>query len=442
MLTNQGRLLVLAGIFLLFWGSSFTNYYFAILGVAMLFMAVVSFPSFQATVNMKDVMVQRFIDKEKTFVDDFVHIKLRITNNGARRIDYLEIFDVFPGDETFKLVLGDNTIGTRIDPGESITFSYILQPKQRGEYRIGPCRVITKDRSGFNFEEKELETYTTLLVYPTYEDVRRMKSFATRRREGMVFGSHRTRQKGMGSEFYGIRSYTTDDEYRRIDWKASARQGKLMIREFESEKNIRVMIFLDASSSMVSGSKFDNKLEYAIRASLLLTHLALERKDQVGLIVFSDRLHYYIEPKSSSGQFFRILEVLARVEGTGKKNLYGAIDYVVKRLKKDSFFFILTDMEEASQFFMQAITLARSYDNEVVLISPFGPFFEAGKLEGVDLALLEAISEELWERREKIKSQIQRLEVMDVVDVSPQDFFPTVITEYLNAKKKGGAGIV
>jgi uncharacterized protein (DUF58 family) len=107
---------------------------------------------------------------------------------------------------------------------------------------------------------------------------------------------------------------------------------------FESEKNIRVMIFLDASSSMVSGSKFDNKLEYSIRAALLLAHLAIERRDQVGLIVFSDRLHYYIEPKASEGQFFRILEVLARVEGSGKKNLYGAVDYVTKRMKKDSFF--------------------------------------------------------------------------------------------------------
>ena len=76
MLTNRGRVLVLAGIFLIFWGYSFVNYYLAILGVAMLFMAAVSHPSFQASVSMEDVDIQRFIDKEKTFVDDFIHIKL------------------------------------------------------------------------------------------------------------------------------------------------------------------------------------------------------------------------------------------------------------------------------------------------------------------------------------------------------------------------------
>lgn len=407
----------------------------------MLFMAVVSYPTFQSSVQMKDIELKRFIDKDKSFVDDFVHIKIKIRNNGSRKIDFLEVFDVFPGDGSFKLILGENTIGTRVDAGETLTFSYILQTKQRGEYRLGPCRVILKDRSGFIFEEKELEEFTTLLVYPTYEDVRRMKSFASRRREGMIFGSHRTRQKGMGSEFYGIRSYTAGDEYRRIDWKASARTGKIMIREFESEKNIRVMIFLDASSSMVSGSKFNNKLEYSIRAALLLSHLALGRRDHVGLIVFSDKLHYYIEPSSSSGQQWRILEILARVEGSGKKNLYGAIDYVVKRLKKDSYFFILTDMEESSQFFLQAILLARSYDNEVILISPFGPFFEAQTAKTVDLALLEAISEELWERRSEFKKQIGRMDV-NAIDVSPQDFFPRVIQEYLEAKKKGGAGLI
>jgi uncharacterized protein (DUF58 family) len=214
-----------------------------------------------------------------------------------------------------------------------------------------------------------------------------------------------------------------------------------MIREFESEKNIRVMIFLDASSTMVSGSKFDNKLEYSIRAALMLTHLALDRRDHVGMIVFSDKLHYYIEPRTGSGQKWRILEALARVEGSGKKNLYGAIDYVVKRMKKDSFFFIISDMEESSKFFVQALMLARSYNHEVILITPFGPFFEAHVTKSVDIALLEAISEELWERRATLKSQIGKMEI-DAIDVSPQDFFPTVIQEYMKAKKKGGAGLV
>ena len=434
-------MLVLAGIFFLFWGSAFTNYYLAILGVGMLFMAVVGIPAFQGSVQMKDVEVRRELDKDKSFVDDFVHIKIKVRNNGSRRIDFIKVVDIFPGDGSFKLILGENKMGTRIDPGETMTFSYILQCKQRGEYRLGPLRAVLKDRSGFIFEEKELEEFTKLLIYPSYEDVRRLKSFATRRREGMIYGSHRTRQKGMGSEFYGIRLYTSDDEFRRIDWKASARTGKMMIREFESEKNIRVMIFLDASSSMVSGDKFNNKLEYSIRAALILAHLALERRDHVGLIVFSDKLQYYIELRASTGQKWRMLEALARVEGSGKKNLYGAIDYVVKRLKKDSYFFVLTDMEESSKFFLDALTLARSYHHEVILVSPFGPFFEAQVAKTTDLALLEAISEELWERRVNIKRQIGKMEI-ETIDVSPQDFFPTVIQEYLKAKKKGGAGLV
>ena len=136
-----------------------------------------------------------------------------------------------------------------------------------------------------------------------------------------------------------------------------------------------------------------------------------------------------------------MLEALARVEGSGKKNLYGAIDYVVKRLKKDSYFFVLTDMEESSKFFLDALTLARSYHHEVILVSPFGPFFEAQVAKTTDLALLEAISEELWERRVNIKRQIGKMEI-ETIDVSPQDFFPTVIQEYLKAKKKGGAGLV
>ncbi|MHA1832278.1 MAG: DUF58 domain-containing protein [Candidatus Helarchaeota archaeon] len=443
MFTRHGRTVLMIGIICLLLGLGFYIYFLTILGSILIFSAVIGYPFYYYSLNLKDVQIIREIDKTKSFVDDYIMVKLTVKNNGNKSIDFLEVEDKIP-PLAFKIVLGENKISTRLDGKSEIKFSYVLYLRMRGEFKIGPTRIRIKDRLGYLVEEQEIPEYTPLLVYPTFEDVRRMEAFASRRRQGLIFGAHRTKQKGMGTEFFGLREYIEGDEFRRIDWKATARSRKPMIREFETEKNIRVIIFLDASKTMTSGSVYNNKLEYSIRAALLLSKLALERHDQVGLVVYSDKVKFFIEPRGGPNQFWRILEVLARVKAEGSKKIYNAADFTIKRVKKDSFIFILSDMEDISRYFVSAVLLLKSYKHEVIVISPFGPWFEVNvfaDLDPIDMALLEAISEEAWGKRVKIQEKIKRLET-DVLNVSPQDYFPLIITEYLKCKKRGGSGIV
>jgi len=443
MFTRHGRKVLMIGVFCLLIGLGYYIYFLAILGTILIFSAVVNYPFFYSSINLKDVEIIRELDKQKSFVDDYLLVKITVRNNGNKSIDYLEIEDKIP-PLAFNVVLGENKISTRLDAKSEIKFSYVLYIRLRGEFKIGPTKIRIKDRLGYLVEEQEITKYTTLLIYPTYDDVRRMEAFATRRRQGLIFGAHRTKQKGIGTEFSGIREYIVGDEFRRIDWKATARTGSPMIREFETEKNIRVIILLDASKTMISGSIYDNKLEYSIRAALLLSKLALERHDQVGLIVYANNVKFFIEPRGGPNQFWRILEVLSRIKAEGNKKIYNAADFLIKRIHKDSFIFVISDMEDISRYFISAIMLLKSYKHEVIVISPFGPWFEASALadmDDIDRALLEAISEESWEKRVKIQERIKRIET-NVLNVSPQDFFPLIITEYLNCKKKGGSGLV
>ncbi|MHA1380557.1 MAG: DUF58 domain-containing protein [Candidatus Helarchaeota archaeon] len=436
MLTNRARILILAGLFFLFLGLSFTNFYLIFLGVFCLLGSVISIPVFEYSVNLKDIEFWRELDKEKVFSGDYIHVTLKLRNIGKKNYEFIEVHDIFP--ENFLLVLGENWIGTRLDKGQEVEYSYVLMAKNRGAYNLGPTQVIIRDRLGFHFESSKVKNITEMIVYPSYKDVRRMKAFASRRRQGLMFGVHTTRQKGLGSEFYGIRPYMTSDEYKRIDWKATAKTGKPMVREFESEKNIRFMILLDASSTMSRGKIEEDKLEYSIRASVLLANLAQERRDSIGLMIFSDKLHYFLTPKPGKDYFFKMLDNLSQVQASGKKVLYQAMEYAVHRLPKASFFFILTDMEDIRDEFIEAIQLARSYNHNIVIISPFGPWFEVKpeELSSVDRALSQAIAEELWEKRLELIKKLARLEV-NVINVSPADYFPTVISEFLKAKKKG-----
>ncbi|MGQ9720184.1 MAG: DUF58 domain-containing protein [Candidatus Jordarchaeum sp.] len=438
MLTPRGAVFIVSGVFCLAFGFSTVNYYLVLLGIFLILGSVISMPYFELAVDLENIEITRTIDKEKVFAEDFVFVTVTVENKGKLRIDYLEIFDTYP--EIFTLILGKSIMTTRLDPGEKKVFSYVLQCRRRGVHKIGPFKLVVHDRLGLHFEQKTFEIYTELLIYPSYQDVRKMEAMGGQRTLGRIFGMHKTKQKGMGTEFFGIRNYFPMDEYRRIDWKATARTGDLMMREFEIEKNIKIMVLLDTSASMGGGLPDNTKLDYSIRAAVLLAKLALERRDEVGIVAFSNKVHIYVKPRMGKEYFYHILEALAIVEPQGGLRIMEVMEWVLKRTPKRSFFVLLTDLEESRGELINACKLARAHKNSVLVISPFGPWFEAypGELTPVQRALTEAISEELLEQRKKIIDELVRMDI-GVIDVSPDDFLPAVVSQYLKAKKKGVA---
>ena len=279
MFTSRGQILVLGGVFFLTSGFAFINYYLVTLGIFLIIASVINLPFFKGTDLKNMVKIERTIDREKIFARDFINVSVKIMNKSRQRIDYFEFLDNVP--RTFNVILGKNMIATQLNPKSSINFSYILQPRLRGEYEIGPSKITLYDRLRLNSENIKFDNITSLLVYPPYDDVRRYGQITQKRVLGVLFGAHKAKDKGIGMDFFGIRRYDPSDELRWVDWKASAKTGKLMTREYETERNIKIMIILDSSSSMSAGDIENNKLEYSIRASVLLSHLALSRRDEV-----------------------------------------------------------------------------------------------------------------------------------------------------------------
>ncbi|MHA1918034.1 MAG: DUF58 domain-containing protein [Candidatus Ranarchaeia archaeon] len=435
MISRRGTTLVLLGIFLLTSGFAFSNYFLVLISSLLILSVVVGLPLFEIQSDVDKIIVERKLDKVKIFADDFVNVTLTIKNKGHRSIDFLRINDGFPN--TFECVVGQNQIETSLGSGKSKTYSYILQARLRGEYEIGPTRLLLHDRLGFHFLERKIPTSTNLLVYPTYEDVRRMEAAGKSRRLGLIFGSHKTKIKGIGTDFYGIRQYTPSDGMRFIDWKSSARTGKMMTREFETEKNIRVVMIIDTSSTMTAGRVENSKLEYGIRSAVLLSKIALERRDLVGVFAGSTKVQCWVEPKAGKNHFYTVLENLATVQAQGGSHLHSATDYVVKRTNRSSYFIFVTDLEAPKKEIIEAIKLAKIYKHQVLVIAPFGPWFEsqAGSMSPIEKALSESISIRLYEKRKSLSRSLRRMGV-DVVDVGPDDFLPTVINVYMAAKQK------
>lgn len=415
--------------------------YFIALGIMSLFSVLVGLPFFQLGAKASSIKVTRKLDKPKAFAGDYLLIEVTVKNRSLSRLPSLEIYDAYP--EVFELALGENFIRTSLGPKAEVKFAYIVQIPIRGVFKIGPAKVIMRDQMGFYADEGLVDSLTEILVYPSYEDVRKMESIGKKRQLGLLFGAHKTKIKGMGTDFFGIRQYTAGDPFKFVDWKASARSGKmefgeLMVREFESEQNIRVVLFVDSGATMAGGLPRNNKLEYAIRSTVLLAHLGWEKKDMVGLVVYSDKVHEYIEPTGNRGQFLVFLEALARVEPKGRSNLEAAVEFVNRRLTRASFFVFLSDLEGDPRRVFEAVKYARARKHRVSIIAPFGPWFEIAsyELSPIDRLIGEAITENLLKKRRILFNKLRNYEVSPV-SVGPDDFLPTVMAEFNRAKRAG-----
>ncbi|MHA1689432.1 MAG: DUF58 domain-containing protein [Promethearchaeota archaeon] len=441
MLGGKGRSLVMFAVFFLTAGFAFINYFLIYFGIILLFSTVVSLPIFYYQMNVEELRVHRELEKEKVFKDDFVHVKVIIENIGNNNFDFIEVRDNFNPD-LFKLILGENFISTRIGPKEVISFSYILEPQVRGEYPLGPLSITVKDRLGFNSAERIVpDSITDILVYPPYDDIKRIEILGSKRSLQLNFGELRSKQKGLGSEFYGMRKYVFGDQFRLIDWKASVRTQKLIVKEFETERDITVMVILDASESMAGGAIENTKFEYSIRACMLLAKVALTRRDSVGVFAFSDKKNFnYLKPKSGDDFFYQILDFVARIKCSSKASWIEAMDYFIRRLQKRSLIFIISDLESDVKEISKAINKLLPFNHTIVIINPFSPFFEVHELDlsSTDKALAEAISEEMMEHVLIIKQEM-RTYGTNIITVGPDDMLNLVLSSYMEAKKKGKA---
>ena len=150
--------------------------------------------------------------------------------------------------------------------------------------------------------------------------------------------------KGKGLEFEDFRKYTPQDDAFAIDWKASVRANKLLIREFREERDIDVFFVVDVSSSMLFGSTEKLKHEYAAELVAALSHFVLQSGDRIGLVLFSDKIVKFVEPKKSINHYYVMLKNLLTPEFYGGGyNLGSAMDFIMSVVKDKSMAFVVSD---------------------------------------------------------------------------------------------------
>ncbi len=157
-------------------------------------------------------------------------------------------------------------------------------------------------------------------------------------------GNYRSVFRGRGLEFESYREYTPEDDSRLIDWKASARTNKVLIKELKEERNLDVTFLLDTSSKMLFGSTDKLKSQYATELIASLAYAILKANDNVSLITFNDKNIKIIPLANGEKQFYKIAKVLLDNNNYGNSfNLKDALNFALYNAKKESLLVIVSD---------------------------------------------------------------------------------------------------
>ena len=162
----------------------------------------------------------------------------------------------------------------------------------------------------------------------------------------IMTGEYVSAFKGSGMEFSEVREYQPGDDVRLIDWNVTARMGHPFIKEFKEERELTVMLLVDASSSGEFGSGDRLKKEVSAEIASIMAFSAIRNNDKVGLIVFSDKIEHYIPPKKGRAHIWNLIRTILKFNPEGKKtDLALPLEYLLKVRKRKSSAFLISDFQ-------------------------------------------------------------------------------------------------
>lgn len=186
---------------------------------------------------------------------------------------------------------------------------YTLTPVKRGVYSFGRIRCFVRTRIGLVERRYSLGKERDVAVYPSYLMLNRYELLAMSNHLTEM-GIKKLRRVGNNTEFEQIKDYVPGDDYRMMNWKASARTHQLKVNVYRDERSQQIFSVIDKGRVMQQSFHGMTLLDYSINAALVLSYVAMHRDDKAGLITFTDKMDTFVAPSRRTGQMQRLLDAL------------------------------------------------------------------------------------------------------------------------------------
>jgi uncharacterized protein (DUF58 family) len=310
----------------------------------------------------------------------------------------------------------------------------------RGLAPLGDIALRVRTLLGLSSRIFRYPQVDEILVAPSLAGVKRFRWLAVHHRLATA-GVRDVRRRGEGRSFARLRDYVVGDDPRHIDWKATARRGHTITREFTTEQSQTVFILVDAGRSMTQLAGRFPRFEYALSTTLLLADVAITAGDRVGALVFDDQLRALVPAQRGATALHALRTALVPVQASLVEPDYAAaFRTLAQRQRKRALIVLVTDVIDARAARLLLAHLTRGASRHLALVVALrnDALVAAATPAGTRAADLytSAAAEELITER---LTALQRMRDAGVVvlDVAPDAMAAAVVNQYLELKSRG-----
>ncbi len=384
--------------------------------------------------NIKGLEAHRRLPK-KLSNSDLNPLSIRFATHYSFKT-YVSIIDELP----IQFQKRDFVHNTSITKGEWKTFEYSVRPVDRGEYMFGnlnlyassPLKIVKRR---FVFQKDQM-----VPVYPSIIQMQQYDFLAINNKL-TEFGLKKNRRIGHTQEFEQIKEYVRGDDFRTINWKATAKHNQLMVNQYQDEKSQPIYSLIDTGRVMKMPFNELKLLDYAINATLAFSNVALKRNDKTGMLTFSKNIESFVPALQKITHLNTILEKLYNITTEFTDSDFGLLYAHIKRkVTHRSLLLLYTNFEHISALKRQLPFLLAMAKHHVLVVI----FFENTELEELiatdaeDLQTIyhKTIAEKFSLEKRLMQKELQRYGIQTIL-TKPKDLTINTINKYLEIKARG-----
>lgn len=331
----------------------------------------------------------------------------------------------------------------RMAAGSEVTFKYALFPTRRGAYELGDIYLRYLSFLGLFWRQTRIEAESKIKVL---SDLKALTDLSIKLSSSSELGELHQRKRGQGTDFASLREYVTGDDPRSIDWKATARRHRPIVRTYEAEQEQKLLVLIDAGRMMVSELGRLTRFDHALNAALSLALTGLTYNDQVGLGIFADKPLLYLPARRGKDYLKKLVDATSGVEARMIEPDYaGMLAHFATLQKTRALFAVLTDLTDpsGSQMLLSGlahlgkrhltfcITLKDRRIQQLAQAPDDGRAARASKLD----IFKRAVAVDLLQQRELALNVLKQQGCL-VLDEAPEDLSTRLVDSYLEIKRK------
>ncbi len=334
----------------------------------------------------------------------------------------------------------DFEFNTKLIKGEKREFDYSVRPVDRGEYFFGnlnmyassPLKIVKRR---FVFQKDQM-----VPVYPSIIQMQQYDFLAISNRLSEI-GLKKIRRIGHTQEFEQIKEYVQGDDFRTINWKATAKQQQLMVNQYQDERSQPIYSIIDTGRVMKMPFNQLKLLDYAINATLAFSNVALKRNDKTGMLTFSKNIETFVPAVQKLTHLNTILEKLYNISTEFTDSDFGLLYAHIKRkVTHRSLLLLYTNFEHISALKRQLPFLMAMAKKHVLVVI----FFENTELEelvAADAENLQTIYHKTIAEKFSFEKRLMQKELkkhgIQTILTKPEELTINTINKYLEIKARG-----